>query len=255
MKNVISLWVFLLIASSGFAQVKIHSHNDYEQQEKFKLAYQNQVYEIEVDVFEVNGALMVAHSKKEIRPGNTLKTLYLDQIDSLFKLYQGRVSKDSKYAFSLMIDFKTPWSSTFVALEKQLENYRDLFNRSANKNAVQIVVSGNRPVDSTFHTYPDWAYFDGLPNVKYKKADLKRIAMISDNFKNYSNWTGVGEIPKVDQIKLLQTIEAAHQLKKPIRFWGAPDTPDSWKQLCQLGADIINTDKIVACKTFLSDIK
>lgn len=247
--------MFCTVWVLGFGQKKVHSHNDYEQARPFHLAYEQRVYEIEADVYEVNGELVVAHTKKSIDPKRTLSSLYLKPIDSLFKLYGGRVSKDPKYTFVLMIDFKTEWATTFAVLKNTLEQYGEKFDRSRNKNAVQIVISGNRPPDSLFHTLPKWVFFDGLPNVSYAKADLQRVTMISDNFATYSKWKGIGELPVDDAAKLRQVVAQAHQLKKPFRFWGAPDHEASWKTLLQLGADILNTDKVVECKHFLTDFK
>jgi hypothetical protein len=255
MKKIIGLLLFTLSTFTGFAQVKIHSHNDYEQKNRFHLAYNNRVYQIEADVFEVAGELIVAHNKKGINPVNTLDRLYLKPIDSLFKLYEGRVSDTKRYTFTLMIDFKTDWETTYQALKKQIEKYGDIFDRSKNKNAVQIVISGNRPPDSTFHTYPTWIFFDGLPTVNYAASDLKRITMISDNFGSYSRYGGNGEILEADKIKLKKVIEDARKIHRPVRFWGAPDTPDCWQELYKLGTEIINTDKISECKTYLEKHK
>ncbi len=243
MRNLITLCL-LLISFSGFAQVLIHSHNDYEQKEKFHLAYANRFDQIEADVFEVNGELLVAHSKKTINTENTLEKLYLKPIDSLFKLYKGRVSKSRKYRFNLMIDFKTDFQPTYKALQKLIERYGSIFDRSKNKNAVTIIISGNRPPDSTFHTFPKWLYFDGLPNTNYKAEDFKRVTMISDNFTKYSKWRGVGEIPIEDQVKLRKVMDEARNNHRNIRFWGAPDTQECWEELYNLSRFIIiNTDK------------
>jgi hypothetical protein len=250
MKKLSYLLLLLFVTCSGFAQVKIHSHNDYDQKQWFELAYYNKVYEIEADVFQNNGELLVAHTKTAINPINTLKKMYLNPIDSLFKLHQGKVSEERGYTFSLMIDFKTDWSVTYPILRQQIEQYGKIFDRAKNKLAVQIVISGNRPVDSTFHTYPTWLFFDGLPGIKYAKEDLKRITMISDNFRSYSKWNGIGSMPDADKAALKAVIDAAHDLKKPIRFWNAPDTEDCWRELAKLKVDIINTDKIRETKTY-----
>lgn len=255
MKNWLILLALLLITTKGFSQVKIHSHNDYEQSRPFHLAYSQKVYEIEADVFEVNGELLVSHTKKDINPEKTLSRLYLDPIDSLFKLYKGKVSADGGYTFSLMIDFKTDWQPTFAALEQLLKKYPDIFDRSRNKHAIQLVISGNRPADSTFHNYPRWVFFDGLPNISYAKADLKRVTMISDNLARYTKWKGSGKIPAADAEKIQQVIDKAHKQNKPVRFWGAPDTENSWRELISLGADIINTDQLIKSKHFLTDFK
>jgi hypothetical protein len=251
MKKLIGLLLCSITAFAGFAQVKIHSHNDYEQKDRFHLAYNNRVYQIEADVFEVNGELIVSHNKKGINPANTLDKLYLKPIDSLFKLYKGKVSKDKNYSFNLMIDFKTGFEPTYQALKLLIEKYGAIFDPSKNKQAIKIVISGNRPADTTFHNYPNWLYFDGLPNISYSIADLKRVTMISDNFATYSKWNGIGKIPEEDKMKLKALVDAANLKHRDFRFWGAPDTPDCWAELNKLGRVIINTDKIQECRTLL----
>jgi hypothetical protein len=249
MKKLIGLALFVLLTTASFAQIKIHSHNDYAHAQPLTEAYSNQAYEIEADIFLIKDSLIVAHSKKDKNLTRTLTSMYLSPIAQLQK------DKGAKYSFRLMIDIKDSWDLTYPALRKEIEKYGAVFDRSENKNAVQIVISGNRPADSTFHTYPKWLFFDGLPNISYAKEDLKRVTMISDNFVTYSRWGGNGEIPAEDRAKLKTVIENAHKLNKPIRFWGAPDTKECWQQLHDLGADIINTDKISECKTYFEQHK
>ncbi len=253
MKRSLGVALGLMISVSSFAQVKIHSHNDYVQKKPFFMAYVNKVDEIEVDIFLVGDSLVVAHSKKEIIPSNTLYKLYLHPIVDAFKKHNNKVSDDRKYTFSLMIDIKENWNTIYPSLKNEIEKYGDVFNRNAKKTAIQIVISGSRPEHSTFSTYPKWLFFDGLPNVNYAKKDLNRISMISDNFANYSKWRGVGEISEADKDKLQKVIASAHKLHKPIRFWGAPDTETCWKLLKALGGDIINTDKIEESKTYFKN--
>lgn len=255
MKILISLALFILFTINCFAQTKVHSHNDYAQKRPLFTAYEAQVDQIEVDVFLVGDSLMVAHNKKEIDPKNTLNRLYLDPINLLFKENKGKVSVDKRYTFSLMIDVKENWAAVYPVLKREIEKYGDIFNRSKNKYTIQIVISGNRPADTTFHTYPNWLFFDGLPNISYAKKDLERISMISDNFATYSKWKGSGFINGDDAQKLITIIKQAKQLKKPIRFWGAPDTEDSWINQMELGVDIINTDSVQRVKYALKDYK
>ncbi len=250
MKTLIGFFFGLICVANSFAQVKIHSHNDYLQKKPFFDAYVNKVDEIEADIFLVGDSILVAHSKKELNPSKTLNTLYLKPIADAFKEHRSKVSDDKNYTFSLMIDVKEKWDAVYPSLKKEIEKYGKTFNRSAKKAAVQIVISGSRPDHATFNTYPAWLFFDGLPNVSYAKKDLKRITMISDNFASYSKWKGVGEIPEEDKVKLRKLVEQAHLLNKPIRFWGAPDTEPCWRQLAELGADIINTDKIGETKKY-----
>ena len=252
-KVLIGIALGLMISISGFAQVKIHSHNDYVQKKSFFTAYLNKVDEMEADVFFVNDSILVAHSKKEINPLNTLYSLYLHPIALAFKKHKNRVSDDKKYTFSLMIDVKENWNAIYPSLKKEIQKYGNIFNRNKQKYAIQIVISGSRPDHYTFNTYPKWLFFDGLPNISYAKKDLKRVTMISDNFVTYSKWKGTGEISEEDKDKLRKVIAKAHELNKPMRFWGAPDTESCWKQLAALGADIINTDKIAESKKYFEN--
>jgi len=255
MKKFISFALFILITTSGFAQTKVHSHNDYEQKRPLFQAYEAKADQIEADIFLVGDSLIVAHSKKQIDPRNTLNKLYLDPINSLFNENNGKVCADKKYTFSLMIDVKENWDAVYPTLRREIEKYGDVFNRSKNKYAIQIVISGNRPAHPTFHTYPTWLFFDGLPNISYAKKDLQRVTMISDNFATYSKWKGSGYISGDDQQKLKKIIKQAKTLKKPVRFWGAPDTEDSWINQIDLGVGIINTDKVQQVKYTIKDFK
>ncbi|MBC7615453.1 MAG: glycerophosphodiester phosphodiesterase [Pedobacter sp.] len=253
MRKWIGFALGLMISINSFAQVKIHSHNDYVQKQPFLIAYNNKVDEMETDIFLVGDSILVAHSKKEINPSNTLYSLYLHPIAEAFKRHKDRVSDDKKYTFSLMIDVKENWNAVYPSLKKEIEKYGDIFNRNKQKYAIKIVISGSRPDHSTFNAFPKWLFFDGLPNVGYAKKDLERVATISDNFSAYSKWKGDGEIPNEDKDKLRKVIVQVHKLNKPIRFWGAPDTESCWKQLTALGADIINTNKIAESKKYFEN--
>lgn len=252
MKYFFSFFLLFAISSSGFSQTIIHSHNDYEQKRPLLQAYESRANEIEADVFLVGDSLIVAHSKKKINPQNTLGRLYLAPIASFFKQYGNKVSIEKKYTFTLMIDVKENWNLVYPVLKREIEKYGEIFDRSKNKLAIQIVISGERPPDSTFHTYPKWLFFDGLPNISHAKRDFKRVTMISDNFANYSKWKGDGKIPEADRVKLSVAVTEANKKHRYFRFWGAPDTENSWKQLLTLGSVIINTDKIVESKIALT---
>lgn len=233
-KQVYLLIALVLSGLSSQSQVKIHSHNDYTHARPFYDAVENKAFSIEADVFVVGDSLIVAHSRKDIKAGNTLENLYLKPIAALSQT-------DQFYSFQLMIDFKDSWESTYPILLKTLKPYQKYFAKG--KKKITIAISGNRPPDSAYHHYKELS-FDGLPGVIYSPRDLRKVTMISVNFATYSKWKGVGEIPETDKAKLKILIDNAHKIGKPFRFWGAPDNETCWKLLHALGADIINTDKV-----------
>ncbi|WP_147273587.1 phosphatidylinositol-specific phospholipase C/glycerophosphodiester phosphodiesterase family protein [Pedobacter chinensis] len=239
-KRIVVFFSLMILSFMVQAQVKIHSHNDYTHPKPFYDAIENKAFSIEADVFLVKHTLIVAHSRKEIKGKNTLEKLYLKPIRALSK-------KDKYYTFQLMIDFKDNFDLTYPVLLKALKKYKNSFEKNGMK--ISVVISGNRPADSTFHQYKE-LFFDGLPNHQYPSEDLNKVVMISDNFATYSKWKGVGEISDQDKEKLQKVINDAHQIGKPFRFWNAPDYEACWELLCSLGADIINTDQVATATNY-----
>ena len=74
-------------------------------------------------------------------------------------------------------------------------------------------------------------------------------------FKKYTTWRGKGELSAAQRDTLQQAISQAHTLGKPVRFWGAPDTKNTWQQLMGLKVDYINTDKIKALSGFIRHLQ
>lgn len=236
------LLIGCLLGPPAFAQ-KIHAHNDYAQPRPFQAAYEQRADYIEADVWLQNGTLVVSHDKPAA-DAPTLDSLYLKPIARLFSQNKGQVSGSRGYTFGLMIDVKDNPADVLPLLLTKLGENLTCFNRTANPNAVQVIISGNRPKVDTYLDYPLLIQFDGRPSEVYDPETLRRVALISDNFRSYSRWDGTGDLSDADRDKLKRVIKRAHSDGKPIRFWAIPDTPNAWKQLRKLGVDIINTDKV-----------
>ncbi|QHV99278.1 phosphatidylinositol-specific phospholipase C/glycerophosphodiester phosphodiesterase family protein [Spirosoma endbachense] len=233
----------LLLSASVATAQKIHAHNDYAQPKPFVAAYEQRADFIEADIWLQGDKLVVSHEKPA---GNapTLDSLYIKPISKLFNQYKTKVSPDRDYTFGLVVDVKDSPADILPKLITLLQENLASFNRTANTKAIQVIVSGNRPKIENYLDYPLLIQFDGRPSEVYDEETLQRVAMISDNFRLYSRWDGMGDIPDADREKLKRVIKRAHSDNKPIRFWAIPDTPNAWKQLKKLGIDIINTDKV-----------
>ncbi len=83
---------------------------------------------------------------------------------------------------------------------------------------------------------------------------MKKIVLMSASLKDYTLWKGEGSIPKNDQKKIKSEINRTHNLKKPIRFWEAPDNINAWYTLMHLQIDYINTDRISSLAEFLNKL-
>jgi glycerophosphoryl diester phosphodiesterase len=239
-----TLLLLLLTVSTGYGLYaqKIHAHNDYEKPRPFVNAYEQRADYIEADVWLQDGVLVVSHNKPKPN-APTLDSLYIKPIVALFEQNNNKPSPDRDYTFSLVIDIKNNPAEVLPILLATLSKHLTYFNRGANAQAVQVIISGERPKITAFLDYP-LLQFDGRPSEVYDEETLRKIALISDNFRSYSQWDGNGDIPKDDKDKLKRVIKRAHSDNKPFRFWAIPDTPNGWKQLKKAGVDIINTDKV-----------
>lgn len=239
----LTLALCLLLPLSATLAQQIHAHNDYAKPEPFLNAYKHRADFIEADVWLQDGKLVVAHDKPTAA-APTLDSLYIQPIARLFVANEGKVSPDRNYTFGLVIDVKDSYETVLPKLLELLQTNISAFNRGANALAVQVIISGNRPRPDTFLDYPMLLQFDGRPSELYGAETLRRVALVSDNFRSYSRWNGIGELSEQDEDKLKRIIKRAHKDGKPIRFWAIPDQPDAWKKLKKLGVDIINTDHV-----------
>ena len=236
--------LFTHISFLSFAQPFIHSHNDYDQPEPLTNALRNKAFTIEADVYLTGRGLLVAHDRKDLSTANTLDSLYLQPIINLFSQHGGKISEDSTYAATLMIDIKDSGIVVIAELIKLLAPYPSVFDRSVNAKAVQIVISGSRGPVSRWAYYPSYIFFDGRPKEVYDNATLQRVAFISDSYFNYII------IPDSTNNHIEKLAQKVHDMGKTLRVWGIPDNPESWKNMRELGVDIINTDKVAECRNY-----
>lgn len=226
----------------------IHSHNDYKQQIPFWKAYANGANSIEVDVILKNNSLYVAHDIHEISNKNTIESLYLTPIEKTLSM---NFNLSNEIPLYLLIDIKSDAIATLNKLIKVLENYPKII---ASKN-IKLVVSGNRPSILSYSNYPKYIYFDHQEiNSSISNESLKKIAMVSTNFKTYSQWNGKGRLTHIDKQKIKDVIQKVKKLNKPFRFWGTPDSKTAWKVFTELGIHIINTDEPAKCVTYLNQL-
>jgi len=247
------LFIIILFSLSGqYTTLNAHSHNDYENDPPFWLAFNNHFGSIEADIWAIDGELLVAHYKADTKPELTLDSLYIQPIVRSFRQNKGKAWPDKSSSFQLLIDIKTEVSPALPLLIKKLKQYPDVFNPGKNKSAVRIVISGNRPDPAEFRRYPRFIYFDGLLTLKYNKKQLTRIPLYSENLKKFTVWNGTGEMPEKDRIRLQSVIDSVHSLNKKIRFWNAPDGINTWDTFIDMGIDYINTDKIEELTDYLN---
>jgi len=247
MKTPLLCILIILISFQSLAQTFIHAHNDYQKPEPLTNALRHKVFSLEADVYLSGNRLLVAHDKNELSAAKSLDSLYLKPIIELFRRHNGTISEDSSYTPALMIDIKEYGEAAIAQLIRLVATYRSVFDRSVNAKAVQLIISGDRGVPSTWTSYPSYIFFDGRPKETYDSAMLQRVALISDSYVNYAG--------KQDSSLIEQLVKKIHSMGKLVRLWASPDNSESWKELQQLGVDVINTDKVEECRNYFFNNK
>ena len=246
------------MAAAAFAQpvplTRVHAHNDYEHKRPLFDALDHGFCSIEADIYLVDGQLLVAHERREVRPERTLQALYLDPLRERVKKNGGRVYANGPEV-TLLIDLKTGWQEIYPVLRGVLKQYSDVLvtfhDGTRDTNAILAVITGNRSKAMFDGERIRYAALDGeLDDLDSdKSADL--IPWISGNWYKTFMWRGKGEMDKDERAKLRAIVARAHQQHRKVRFWGSPDQPVFWQELLDDDVDLINTDDLAGAEKFL----
>lgn len=248
----IVFWSLLLMfqqvqaQTNPFSTKQAHSHNDYEQSQPFFLAYQEQFGSIEADIHLVNGKILVGHDGQHLSDERSLEALYLKPLAAAIEKNKGQVYSHQQ-DLQLLIDIKTIAEPTLVSLVDLLKQYPSIIHCKQ----VKLVISGNRPAESTWKNYPNYIWFDGRLSQNYSADALNKIALLSDDFAAYVKSRFPLKITEAEQGKLERVLENAKLAGKPTRFWGTADDTITWKKMMEWGVNFINTDRIIALSDFL----
>lgn len=259
MKRIILSIVVLLCGLGAAAQypVLIHSHNDYSRTVPFWQAYSQKVRTVECDMyyFPEQDKFLVGHDSKDLREEFSFDRLYLEPIVWEYGVNGGHAwADDPGRDLQLMIDIKSDDTEAFLnALVAKLSKYPEVFDRSVNPHACQVIITGRLPDPCDFGKYPSFISFDGKLSIGYTPEQLERVSLFSEYFGDYSQWNGKGTFIYPEEVKVKEAIAKAHALGKPIRFWGCPDTVSTWYTWVNFGIDYVNTDHPEQCCEFLSN--
>lgn len=226
-----------------------HSHNDYLHGRPLLDAVENGFSSAEADVFLVDGDLLLGHDRSQVRPGRSLLTHYLKPLADLAAKGDGWIHEHGR-SFHLLVDFKTDCTAAYELLQKQIEPYHSILTEfrdgTGHARAVTIILTSNRPLPLSQISAQAvrWVGCDGRVADLVKSPDRHLVPWISDNWGSHFSWRGEGPISEKEINKLRQMVKQAHESGQSIRFWAAPDHPESWAIQMSAGVDWINTDKL-----------
>lgn len=262
--NLIAPGVFALLAlvlsgcvssTSPRALPRAHAHNDYAHARPLAEALEHGFCNIEADVWLVDGKLLVAHDRKDVKPERTLESLYLDPLRERVKANGGRVYRGWP-TLTLLVDVKSEAKATYAALEAVLARYAEILtvyeNGRERPGAVSIVVSGNRTLEMVKAAPRRYSALDGRSSDLDLAEPVTVYPWISENWAKLSKWKGQGPLPETDRATLRAWVGRAHAKGRKLRFWNYPETPEAWRILVEENVDMIGTDHLARLRDFLS---
>ena len=233
---------------------RVHAHNDYEHKRPLFDALDHGFCSVEADIYLVDGQLLVAHMRSQVKPERTLEKLYLDPLRERVKKNGGQVYAGGPEV-TLLIDIKTDWKTTYPALRERLKKYSDMLSTfsgdTKQTNAVVAIITGDRSRQMLAGESIRYAALDGDLEELESNAPAALIPWISSNWTRTFHWRGAGEIPPQERTRLKEIVNKAHEQGRRVRFWGAPDAPAFWREILADGVDLINTDDLDGARDFL----
>ena len=240
-----------------------HAHNDYMHERPLFDALDNGFRSIEADVFAIGDSLYVAHNRRDIKPGRTLRALYLEPLmqcisEDRLALY------DSANPLILLVDIKDDGLTTYKLLDHILSESQEMLCQVSPEGyvpgKVMIVVSGNRPIEYMMQQTQRLAFVDGRMENLTETYPPLLMPLISDRWTKYFTWRGKGDMPEEERVQLRLYVQLAHEKGQLIRLWATPDKPGLereaiWNELVEAGVDLINTDDLAGLHEFLSGKK
>jgi glycerophosphoryl diester phosphodiesterase len=240
---------------------KAHAHNDYEHDRPLLDALDHGFTSVEADVWLVDGELLVAHDRDAVQPGRTLESLYLDPLEQRVRSHGGSVYRGWDGEFQLLIDIKSDAETTYAEIDDTLRDHPRLMtlfvgNRHIIDRPVTAVISGNRPLATMLDQGVRRAAYDSRLSDLGSGLSPAVMPLVSDNWTQHFTWTGEGEMPEVERVKLHRIVDQAHAAGYRVRFWATPDQPglarwQLWTELYDAGVDHINTDDLAGLQAFL----
>ncbi len=236
-----------------------HAHNDYHQVRPLQDALRYGYVSVEVDIWAVDGALLVGHDAADLRKGRTLRSLYLEPLARRIAIL-GAVYRDRPEPFQLLVEIKSGAEDTYALLDAELRDYERMLTRYEGEQivpgAVNVIISGGCPRDVLAAQPVRYAACDGSLGDVGSGIPASLVPLCSDKLAWRFTWRGRGPMPVEERAKLHRLVAQAHAEGRRVRFWGVPTSPRKvrlavWRELHAAGVDYLGADRLRPLRTFL----
>jgi hypothetical protein len=231
-----------------------YAHNDYVHKRPLLDALDHGFCSVEADIHLVDGQLLVAHDRDQVKPERTLQALYLDPLRERAQANGGKIYPDGPTVM-LLIDIKSPGQPTYAVLRELLAQYKGMLteyqNDATRVKAVSVVISGNRPKAAIAADNLRLAAIDGRSEDLDRNPSRHLVPLVSSPWGKHFTWNGRDEMPRKERKALRAMVKTAHKQGRTLRFWATPDRPEVWDELLAAEVDLIGSDNLGRLRDYL----
>lgn len=225
-----------------------HAHNDYRHADPCTGALDLGFASIEVDVFPVDGELLVGHTRSELRPDRTIRRLYLDPLrrraEAATDPDQGPLPDGGR--LTLLVDAKRDGNRVLDLLLEQLAPLRPWLARVEDARFIDgplmVVLSGSRPVARVAAMTTRPVFIDGRLGDLDRDPPRDLVPIVSGSYGSSLETPLFGPPSEAARRRLRDIVARAHAQGRRVRFWGHFEDPFIWTALVEAGVDLIGTD-------------
>ncbi|OJF10007.1 PI-PLC domain-containing protein [Couchioplanes caeruleus] len=190
------------------------------------------------------------------RPGRTLRRLVLSPLFARAKARGGRLCRDQRVPFRLVVEFTGPTRDAetllraYRMLDQQLRDHAPLLSRCVDGNldagAVTVTVAGIVDARELLATERErYAFADGsFDDIGSAAAPPTLVPMVSEQWTRRFGWDGCEPIPAEERHLLHALVRSAHEDGRTVRISGLPSGSRRarqavWTELGEAGVDVV----------------
>jgi len=228
-----------------------YAHNDYKNARPLWDALDRGYRGVEVDVFLVDGQLLLGHDLNEAARGESLEEFYLHVLERRVEDL-GSVYGDGR-SFLLNVELKEADPAAFDETRRLLAKYAPLFTTTVegelSPGPVQVILVGwHPPVEELLSlTVRRFGIQKRSPDLRVSEEECPAhlYQLISLEFRELSRWNGVGSPPRRFRERMRRFYrERRRAPDRLVRVFEVPRSKIIYRELIENGVDYIGTKTI-----------
>ena len=190
---------------------------------------------------------------------NTLKELYLEPLKLKSENGIKNIHPTHTDEFIIFLKIVSDSNSTFEALLKEIEPYKDILTSFEGtkriKKPVRIIIGGYVPFSKIFNSDKRFLFAEeSALKLDYSK-DQTFTYLAGLSLKNNYKWKGEKNMPNMEYMSLITHVKSAHKAGRLVRLYDIPELPNAFDILYGSGIDFIEINDITGFATYWQNRK